>query len=103
MELIANGTQLITVVGLLAFTVSVITQVTKGIGLFRRVHTRLQVLVLSIVITLLAAFAYIDMKNLELCWYYIAGAAVLSFFVAFVATYGWEKIVVLWDKYREEK
>ncbi|MDD6338963.1 MAG: ribonuclease [Butyrivibrio sp.] len=103
-NLIANITMILTVIGVLAFVVSVITQVTKGWGFLNRIPTAIQVYVTSLVISVLGIVIYLQVKGFKIVWYYIVGAVVLSFFIAFVSTYGWDQLKELWNrsKFKEE-
>ena len=58
--LLQNVTLIMAVVGVLAFVVSVITQVFKGVGVLSKIPTDILVFVLSIVLTVVAYVAYMD-------------------------------------------
>ena len=90
--LIANMTIILAVIGALAFIVSVITQVIKGIGIFNKVPTDIVVFVLSIGITVVTFIAYMQYIQMAILWYMILASIVEGFVVAFVAMYGWEKL-----------
>lgn len=96
-------TMLIVAVGVLAFLVSVITQVTKEIGIFKRIHTSLQVTVLSVVLTVVAYFAYVSYSNIAIIWYMVVGAVICGFIVAFVAMFGWEKLYELYNRFKKKE
>lgn len=93
----------IVAVGVLAFLVSVITQVTKEIGIFKRIHTSLQVTVLSVVLTVVAYFAYVSYSGIAIIWYMIVGAFICGFIVAFVAMFGWEKLYELYNRFKKKE
>lgn len=100
MEMIlSNMTLLIGVIGVLAFAVSLVTQVFKGVGLFAKIPTDLFVLVLSIGITVTAFVAYMQYIQQVIIWYLIIAAILAGFVVAFVAMYGWEKLSELWRRF----
>ncbi len=92
---------LLAIIGVLAFLVSAITEVTKNISLLKKIPTDLQVIVLSTVLCLVAYFAYISYFSIEIQWYYIAGCIIAAFIVAFVAMYGWEKLTVLYNRFKK--
>lgn len=102
-NLIANITMILTVIGVLAFVVSVITQVTKGWGFLNRIPTAIQVYVTSLVISVLGIIIYLQVKGFKIVWYYIVGSIVLSFFIAFVSTYGWAQLKELWNRSKFKK
>ena len=96
--LFANMTIILAVIGVLAFCVSVITQVFKGVGVLSKIPTDALVFVLSIGITVAAFVAYMQYINMAVLWYMIPAATMAGFIVAFVAMYGWEKLTDLWKR-----
>lgn len=91
--------QLVTAIGALAFVVSVITEVIKGIGVMKKVPTDIVVISLSMVLTVVAFFAYAQYATLVVAWYWVVAAIICGFFVAFIAMYGWDKINELWNRF----
>ena len=91
--------QLVIAIGALAFVVSVITEVIKGIGVMKKVPTDIVVIVLSMVLTMVAFFAYAQYAALVVAWYWVVAALICGFFVAFIAMYGWDKINELWTRF----
>lgn len=96
--LFANMTLILAVIGILAFLVSVVTQVFKGVGILSMIPTDALVLVLSIGITVSAFVAYMQYIQMTILWYMILAAILAGFIVAFVAMYGWEKLTELWKR-----
>jgi Ca2+/Na+ antiporter len=94
-----NITIILAVIGAIAFIVSVITQVIKGVGVFAKIPTDGLVLVLSIGITVAAFVAYMQYLHMTILWYMILAAIMAGFVVAFVAMYGWEKLSELWKRF----
>nr|DAH91671.1 MAG TPA: hypothetical protein [Caudoviricetes sp.] len=97
--LMSNITIILAVIGAIAFIVSVITQVIKGVGVFAKVPTDGLVLVLSIGITVAAFVAYMQYVHMTILWYMVLAAIMAGFVVAFVAMYGWEKLSELWKRF----
>lgn len=95
--LFTNMTAILAVIGALAFIVSVITQVFKGVGVLSKIPTDILVLVLSIGITVTAFVAYMQYIQQTIIWYMILA----GFLVAFVAMYGWEKFAELWSRFKK--
>jgi hypothetical protein len=93
-------TTLMGAIGAIAFVVSVITQVLKGVKPLDKLPTDILVFILSIVLTLVAFFAYASYVELAILWYYVVGAVIGGFIVAFVAMYGWTKLKELWDRFK---
>lgn len=97
--LFANMTVLLAVIGALAFMVSVITQVFKGVGVLSKIPTDILVFVLSIGITVTAFVAYMQYIQMTILWYMILAAIMAGFVVAFIAMYGWGKLSELWKRF----
>lgn len=98
-SLFANMTMILAVIGALAFMVSVITQVFKGVGVLSKIPTDILVFVLSIGITVVAFVAYMQYIQMTILWYMILAAIMAGFIVAFIAMYGWEKLSELWKRF----
>lgn len=104
MELaITSITQLAAIIGVLAFLVSVITQVFKGVSILSKIPTDILVFVLSIGITVVAFVAYMQYIQQVILWYMVLAAIIAGFIVAFVAMYGWEKFSELWKRFNKEE
>lgn len=97
--LTSNIMIILAVIGAIAFIVSVITQVIKGVGVFAKIPTDGLVLVLSIGITVAAFEAYMQYLHMTILWYMVLAAIMAGFVVAFVAMYGWEKLSELWKRF----
>lgn len=98
--MIEQVTTLMGALGAIAFVVSVITQVIKGVKPLDKLPTDILVFILSIALTLVAFFAYASYAGLVILWYYVVGAVIAGFIVAFVAMYGWTKLKELWDRFK---
>lgn len=99
--LTSNIMIILAVIGAIAFIVSVITQVIKGVGVFAKIPTDGLVLVLSIGITVAAFVAYMQYLHMTILWYMVLAAIMAGFVVAFVAMYGWEKLSELWKRFEK--
>ncbi len=100
--IIQNLTLVLAVIGVLAFMVSVITQVLKGVGIFNKIPTDILVFVLSIVLTVTSFIAYMQYIQQTIIWYMILAAIMAGFIVAFVAMFGWEKLSDLWSRFNKK-
>lgn len=101
--LLQNLTLIMAVVGVLAFVVSVITQVFKGVGVLAKIPTDILVFTLSIALTVVAYVAYMDYIQQAIIWYMFVVAVIAGFMVAFVAMYGWGKFSELWQRFAKGK
>lgn len=97
--LITNMTLLLGVIGILAFAVSIIVQVFKGVSVLKKIPTDILVFVLSIGLTVTAFVAYMQYVQQTILWYMIIAAILAGLLVAFVAMYGWEKVSELWKRF----
>lgn len=88
--------QLVMVIGIMAFTVSVIVEALKKWEWFdKRVPTSLTVILLSLIlcpVALLGAAAYF---GVGITWYMVIASLVAAFVVALVAMDGWERVTEL--------
>lgn len=94
-------TNLVFGVGILAFVISIITEVTKNIGFLAKIPTSLQVIVLSLILTPVAFIAYASHISMALTWYTVFGSVIAGFFVAFVCMYGWDKLSEIYNKFKK--
>ena len=99
---ITSVTSLLAVIGALAFMVSIITQVFKGVGVLSKIPTDILVFVLSIGLTVIAFVAYMQYIQQVILWYMVLASIMAGFIVAFVAMYGWEKFSELWKRFNKE-
>jgi hypothetical protein len=97
--LITNMTLLLGVIGILAFTVSIVVQVFKGVSVLKKIPTDILVFVLSIALTVTAFVAYMQYVQQTILWYMIIAAILAGLLVSFVAMYGWEKVSELWKRF----
>lgn len=97
--LITNMTLLLGVIGILAFTVSIVVQVFKGVSVLKKIPTDILVFVLSMGLTVTAFVAYMQYVQQTILWYMIIAAILAGLLVAFVAMYGWEKVSELWKRF----
>ena len=100
---ITSIAQILTIIGVLAFLVSVITQVFKGVSFLSKIPTDIFVFVLSIGLTVVVFIAYMQYIQQAILWYMILAAIMAGFIVAFVAMYGWEKFSELWKRFNKEE
>lgn len=104
MELIlSNVSQLLIVVAVICTLISVITEFTKEIGFLKKIPTSLQVLILSIIICVVAFFAYISYAGIPFMWYYLIAVIFASFIVAIVCCKGWDYLLEIWKRFYKKE
>ena len=96
-----NGAVILTIIGAMATFVTIVTEFTKSWGFLDRIPTSLQVLAVSMLVSVLSVVIYVQMQEAEMVWYYIVGAIVLGWIVAYVSMYGWEKLTELWGRFKK--
>lgn len=96
-----NGAVILTIIGAMATFVTIVTEFTKTWGFLDRIPTSLQVLAVSMLVSILSVVIYVQMQKAEMIWYYIVGAIVLGWIVAYVSMYGWEKLTEMWGRFKK--
>lgn len=82
---------ILSIVGVLVALTNIIAQVLKK-ATWEKIPTNILVIVISMVLTLVAFFAYCSIKSIAIAWYMVAGAIVLGFLVAYAAMFGFDKL-----------
>lgn len=99
--ILQNGAVILTIIGAMATFVTIVTEFTKTWGVLDRIPTSLQVLAVSTLVSILSVVIYVQMQKAEMVWYYIVGAIVLGWIVAYVSMYGWEKLTEMWGRFKK--
>ena len=81
------------ITAILVFCVQIITEIVKGIFTNNSKKYNIIVLAVSIVLTVAAAMIASSVLNFALTWYVIFIAFVASFFVAYGAMLGYDKLI----------
>ena len=97
--LINYASTLLFIVAALVFVVNVIVEIFKKA--FPKLPTTILTLILAVVVTLVAFFAWASYINLTIVWYYIVAAFILGLFVAYAAMFGFDKLKEAFDKLKE--
>ncbi len=92
-----NAATLILILGILVFIVNVIVEVTKSLYPLNQIRTNYYVTALSIVLTILTYFVYLSYTASKFIWYYLIAFIVAGFIVAYLAMFGWDKLIRLWQ------
>lgn len=85
------------VIGLLTLGTNVITEVLKKT--IRKIPAQITALVVAMVLTVGAFFAYAAIAGIAVEWYMVAGAVVTGFFVSYAAQFGFDKLKELIERY----
>ena len=97
-EMMTYATYLLMAIGVMAFLVSVITQVIKELPCFKPMPTAVVVIVLSLVLCPAALVALMAWLSQPITWYLIFACMIAAFIVALVAMDGWERVAEIWQR-----
>lgn len=86
MESVLNWSVIISIIGVLVVLTNIVVQVLK------KVTWDKLAMIVSLVLTLGAFFAYCSIKGIAVVWYMVFAAVVLSFMVAYAAMFGFDKL-----------
>ena len=100
MQILAeNSVLLIGILGALAFAVSLIVEVLKELPGIKKISTKLFVIIISLIVTVVALFVYSAMQGITVLWYYVVLAVFAAFVVAYISMYGWDTLKELKDRF----
>lgn len=91
MENILDWSVILSIVGALVVVTNIIVQVLKKLT-WDKLPTNVLAVIVSMVLTLAAFFAYFQVKGLPVTWYTVVAAVVLGFFVSYAAMFGFDKL-----------
>lgn len=91
MESIFDWSVILSIVGVLVIVTNIVVQVLKKLT-WDKLPTNILAVLIAMVLTLAAFFAYCQIKELAIVWYMVAAAVVMGFFVAYAAMFGFDKL-----------
>lgn len=91
MENALNMSVIISVIGALMVLTNIVVQVIKK-ATWDKLPTNVLVVVVALVLTLAAFFAYCSIKSITVAWYMIVAAVVVGFMVSYAAMFGFDKL-----------
>lgn len=91
-------------IGVLAFLVSIITQVIKEMPVLKQVQTNAVALAISLILCPVALIVACQYFKIIIVWYYVFASFIAAFIVYLVSTGGWERVHEMWErtKYNNE-
>ena len=90
-------------VGVLAFIVSVITQVIKEMPYLKNIQTNAVAMVVSLIVCPVAVIIACQYFKIVILWYSVFASFIAAFIVYLVSTGGWEKISEMWNRTKYNK
>lgn len=87
MESVLNWSVIISIIGVLVVLTNIVVQVLKKVT-WDKLPTNALAMIVSLVLTLGAFFAYCSIKGIAVVWYMV----VLAFMVAYAAMFGFDKL-----------
>lgn len=86
-----NLSALLSIIGALVVLTNIITQVLKK-ALWDKLPTNILAVIISMVLTLAAFFAYCQINTIAVTWYMIVAAVIAGFLVSYAAMFGFDKL-----------
>lgn len=91
---------MIAVIGVLVALVNIVVEVLKKV-LWDKVPTNALAVIVSMILTLLAYFAWAAYTGATVIWYMVVGVVVVAFMVAYAAMFGFDKLKEILTKLAE--
>ena len=101
--LIQYVTYALTAVGVMAFIVSIITQVIKEMPLLKKIQTTVVALAVSLILCPIATIIACQYFKIVVEWYYVFASFIAAFIVYLVSTGGWERVSEMWSRTKYNK
>lgn len=97
-----NISALMVTIGVLVVLTNIIVEVLKKMT-WDKVPTNILAILVALALTLVAFFAWAAYMGITVLWYYVAGAVVVGFAVAYAAMFGFDKLKEALGKIQELK
>lgn len=91
MDSVLNLSVILSIIGVLVVLTNIIVQVVKKVT-WGKLPTNILAVIISMALTLVAFFAYCQIKAIVVVWYMVVAAVVLGFLVAYAAMFGFDKL-----------
>lgn len=96
-------TYMLAAIGVMAFFVSLVTQVIKEMPGLKKIQTNVVALLVSLILCPLVVIVACQYFKIVIVWYYVFASFLAAFVVYLVSTGGWEKVAEMWDRTRCNK
>lgn len=91
MDNLFNISVILSAIGAMVVLTNIIVQVVKKVT-WDKLPTNILAVVVSMALTLVAFFAYCQMKAITITWYMVVAAVVVGFCTAYAAMFGYDKL-----------
>jgi hypothetical protein len=91
---------ILAILGIAAFIVSIVVQMTKEIKYIQKIPTKTWTIVVSIIICNALYLIGSNIAQYTVTWYYVLCIIISSFPVSFICTYGWDTFNELWKRFK---
>jgi len=98
-NIVIDGVALTSIVGVIAFVVSAIVEVTKEVKPFSLMPTQLWCMIVSVITCVAGYFGYCAYAGIAAEWYLAGASVIVAFIVSYIAMYGWDTVKTLYDRF----
>ena len=98
-ELLGGSFTLLSVVGILAALVTIITEMVKDLWKVRQIPTKLTALAVSFVVVAGAMTVYLNMADIAFQWWYLVAAFFAAFIVGYLSINSWDTLYEIWKRF----
>ena len=85
-------------IGVLAFRVSIITQVIKEMPKLREIQTNAVALAVSLILCPISVIVACQYFKIVIEWYYVFASVIAAFILYLVSTGVWERVSDMWNR-----
>ena len=97
--LIQNISMILIIVAVICTVTSIITELTKEIGILNRIPTAIQVVATSIILTLITYLAAASYYSWQMKWYMIFACVIVGILIGYITMYGWDSLINKFKNY----
>lgn len=98
-ELLGSSFTLLSVVGVLAALVMIITEMVKDLWKVSQIPTKLTALAVSFAVVAGAMAIYLNMADIAFQWWYLVAAFFAAFIVGYLSINSWDTLYDIWKRF----
>lgn len=92
-SIINNISGILVCIAAVCTVTSIITQITKEIGILKKIPTSLQVTITSIMLVVPSTIGYLNYRNVNIRWYMIFAAVIGGIICGYITMFGWDNLI----------